>query len=56
MLGKDDKTFSNQGSPIRNPLCKTLLKLFFITWAILVSKVYDTGGGQVKLGPWAHVS
>ncbi len=26
MLGKDDKTLSNQGSPIRNLLCKTLTK------------------------------
>ncbi len=32
---------SNQGSPIRNPSLKALLKLFVIAWAVLVSKVYD---------------
>ena len=32
---------SNQDSSIRNPLCKTLLMLFVIAWAVLVSKVYD---------------
>ncbi len=42
MLGKEDKTMSNQDSSIRNPLSKTLLKLFVIAWAVLVSKVYDT--------------
>ncbi len=41
MLGKEDKTMSNPDSSIRNLLCKTLLKLFVIAWAILVSKVYD---------------
>ncbi len=42
MLGKDDKMVNKPDSSIRNLLCKTLLKLFVIAWAILISKVYDT--------------
>ncbi len=48
MLGKESKIASNQGSPIRNLLARPLLKLFVITWAVLISKVYykDTMPGN----------
>ncbi len=36
---------SNPDSSICNLLCKTLLKLFVIAWAVLVSKVYDNVSG-----------
>ncbi len=46
---------SNQDSSIRNPFPKTLLKLFVIAWAILVSKVYDIGiiigNGKIQMDP-----
>ncbi len=37
-VNKQDKTISNPPSFVT----KTLLLLFIITWAILISKVYDT--------------
>ncbi len=39
---------SKRDSLIHNPLCKTLLMLFIIAWAILISKVYDKRHKQHK--------
>jgi len=41
MLCKDDRIAGKQDGLVHNPLCKTLLMLFVIAWAILISKVYD---------------
>ncbi len=44
-----NKWASKQDMTIGNPPSKTLLRLFIIAWAILVSKVYDKASYYVLL-------